>query len=128
MPLTKNLNTKFWLVQVSALAFISLFVSLGVWQHGRGNIKADIETSLNNTNDYFDDVRLPIVDLESERYKNIKLYGEYDDSKQVLLDNQIIVSGSTARQSPHPDLESSVDDGSSGDNVDPTNEYIQGLQ
>ena len=89
MPLTKNLNTKFWLVQVGALAFISLFVSLGVWQLGRGDIKADIETSLNNPNDDFDDVRLPIVDLGSVRYKKIKLYGEYNDSQQFLLDNQV---------------------------------------
>lgn len=89
MPLTKKLNARFWLVQVSALVFILLFVSLGVWQLSRGNVKSHIEDSISDTSEMYESLSFPITDLEGARYKKVKLYGKYDANKQFLLDNQV---------------------------------------
>ena len=89
MSLTNNFPMRFWLVQIGTVVLIILFVTLGIWQLGRGNIKADIENSMNGAGDTYENLRLPILNLEGARYKNIKLYGKYDSNKQLILDNQV---------------------------------------
>ncbi len=89
MSLT-NLNTgRFWFVQLSAMVVLSLFVTLGSWQLGRGNVKSDIELAVEDNSAEFEQVNLPITNVENWRYKKIKLSGRYYADKQLLLDNQV---------------------------------------
>ena len=90
MPLSKRYSGRFWLVQLSTMAVLSLFVTLGTWQLNRGDVKSDIENA-NNTQKTaeFASVSLPLDDIESWRYKRINLTGQYKTQKQFLLDNQI---------------------------------------
>lgn len=68
---------------------VTIFVILGTWQLSRGDVKGDIEQAINNQEEEFITVSLPLNDIESWRYKRIKLMGDYKVGKQFLLDNQI---------------------------------------
>ncbi len=89
MPLSKRYTGRFWLVQLSAIGMIALFVTLGTWQLSRGDVKSDIEQAINNQEEEFIPVSLPLNDIESWRYKKIKLTGRYQAEKQFLLDNKV---------------------------------------
>ncbi len=80
---------RFWFVQIMSLATLILFVSLGTWQLGRGNVKSEIEAANTSTDIIYEQVRLPLHSTEQWRYKNIILNGVYDSTKQFLLDNQV---------------------------------------
>jgi len=85
----RTTTLRFWFVQIMSLATLILFLSLGTWQTGRGNVKSDIEKASEQDNVGYLEVRLPLENLEDWRYKKIKLTGVYDSSKQFLLDNQV---------------------------------------
>jgi surfeit locus 1 family protein len=89
MPLSKRYTGRFWFVQLSTVAVLTLFVTLGTWQLGRGDVKSEIELAINDQQEAFNSVSLPLKDIESWRYKKIKLTGNYQVDKQFLLDNQV---------------------------------------
>lgn len=82
------MSIRFWLVQVSSLATLALFLSLGTWQLERGNIKNQIESKQASESD---DVvsAIPVVPYEQWRYQQVELVGQYLPEQQFLLDNQI---------------------------------------
>jgi len=82
------MSIRFWLVQVSSLATLALFLSLGTWQLERGNIKHQIESKQASQSD---DVvsTIPVAPYEQWRYKQVELMGQYLPEHQFLLDNQI---------------------------------------
>ncbi len=85
----RTTTLRFWFVQIMSLATLILFLSLGTWQMGRGNVKSDIEKASEQDDVGYMEVRLPLENLVDWRYKKIKLTGVYDSSKQFLLDNQV---------------------------------------
>jgi len=89
MPLSKRYTGRFWLVQLSTIAMVTFFVTLGTWQLSRGDVKSEIEQAINNQEEEFIPVSLPLSDIERWRYKKIKLTGGYQVEKQFLLDNQV---------------------------------------
>jgi|TARA_B110000238_G_C16107027_1_gene430930 surfeit locus 1 family protein len=89
MPLSKRYTGRFWFVQLSTVAVLTLFVTLGTWQLSRGDVKSEIELAINDKQEVFNFISLPLKDIESWRYKKIKLTGRYQVDKQFLLDNQV---------------------------------------
>jgi len=89
MPLSKRHTVRFWIVQLSAIAVMGLFVILGTWQLSRGNVKNEIEHAINDQESQFTSISLPLKDIESWRYKKITISGRYYPEKQFLLDNQV---------------------------------------
>lgn len=89
MLLSKRYTGRFWFVQLSTIAVVSLFVTLGTWQLGRGDIKSEIELAVNDQDTEFYSITLPLKDIQNWRYKKIKLTGRYLAGKQFLLDNQV---------------------------------------
>lgn len=82
-------SLRFWIIQIMSLATLALFLSLATWQLSRGNIKSDIEKVNEQNSSDTVDVRLPLENLDSWRYKRINVQGLYDSKKQFLLDNQV---------------------------------------
>lgn len=80
---------RFWLIQIASIATLILFVSLGTWQLGRGNVKSDIEAASTDNHEVYKNIQFPLENIESWRYKKIVIEGVYDDAKQFLLDNQV---------------------------------------
>ena len=79
-----------WLVHVSALFLIILFVVLGSWQISRGNFKTTLHASIQSANESnVSRVTLPLDNPADWRYRNVQVYGRYLPEKQLLLDNQI---------------------------------------
>jgi surfeit locus 1 family protein len=67
-----------------------LFIRLGVWQLDRGNFKSLVQESVvANSASTVQQPSLPLNDLESWRYRNITLTGNFMPDRQFLLDNQI---------------------------------------
>lgn len=89
MPLSQRYTGRFWLVQIFTVVVLSLFVILGTWQLGRGNVKQEIEYAIDDQQVGINSISLPLRDLESWRYKKVKLTGTYKVEKQFLLDNQV---------------------------------------
>ncbi len=89
MPLSIRHTGQFWFVQIITIILLALFVTLGTWQLGRGDVKSEIEDAVKNQEQDFEAIGLPLVNLEKWRYKKVKLAGHYDTKKQFLLDNQI---------------------------------------
>lgn len=89
MALSKQISFKFWIKQLAAITALGLFLSLGMWQLGRGTAKGEIEAAINENEVVSENPRLPIQDVESWRYKQIHLTGHYAIKKQFLLDNQV---------------------------------------
>ena len=83
------MSVRFWLVQLSSLATLVLFLSLGTWQLERGNVKQGIESQQasqsNNTVEWI----TPAEPYEQWRYKQVQIKGQYLPEQQFLLDNQI---------------------------------------
>ncbi len=76
-------------MQLCTVAMLGLFVILGTWQLGRGDVKSEIERAVNHQEAEINDVSLPLDNTESWRYKKIKLTGRYLVEKQFLFDNQV---------------------------------------
>ena len=89
MSLPMKLTGQFWIVQLVTITLLTLFVILGTWQLGRGDVKSEIERAVSDKEQVFEAIRLPVVEIEKWRYKNIKLVGHYDTKKQFLFDNQV---------------------------------------
>ena len=89
MSLSKLNTGRFWFVQLCTIVVLSLFVTLGTWQMGRGNVKSEIELAIEDNSAEFEWVNLPISSVENWRYRKIKLSGRYHANKQFLLDNQV---------------------------------------
>ena len=89
MPGEIRISMRFLLIQICTLAVLALFVSLGLWQLERGDVRSEIEKSKNSDDAEFAHVTLPLSQLHEWRYKTIKLHGKYFSEKQFLLDNQI---------------------------------------
>ncbi len=84
-----------WWMTLATLAVMALCIKAGLWQFDRAAQKQALQTQLN--------ARLieppvaltdnllagKITDLESWRYRRVKLAGVYDTRYQVLLDNQV---------------------------------------
>ena len=89
MPASPQLKHK-WVVHLTTLLVMTLFVTLGVWQLGRGNFKMDVVESIDQQTEMVaSSVQLPLHDPVQWRYKKIKLTGNYLSDKQFLLDNQV---------------------------------------
>ncbi len=86
---SKRYTGRFWLVQLSTIVVLSLFVNLGTWQLSRGGVKSEIERAVSDHESAFDSISLPLSDIENWRYKKIQLTGRYQEKKQFLLDNQV---------------------------------------
>ena len=79
-----------WLIPVSALVLITLFVLLGGWQISRGNFKSQLQDAVqpaDSTNVTL--LTLPLDRPAEWRYRNVRVFGQYQPDKQFLLDNQI---------------------------------------
>jgi len=82
------MGTRFWLVQLSSLATLTLFLSLGTWQLERGNVKHQIESKQASDVDGVVN-SIPVAPYEKWRYQQVELVGRYLPEHQFLLDNQI---------------------------------------
>lgn len=71
-------------------ALVSLFVSLGLWQFGKWQAKTTLQADLDSRSQGAL-VAMPgePVDGEALRYRHFVLHGEYDASRQVLIDNRL---------------------------------------
>ena len=72
------------------LVLIPSFVSLGLWQWRKAELKTALQMSL-DTRSSEPPVLMPdtAIDPESLRYRRVTLRGSYDASKQILLDNRL---------------------------------------
>ena len=84
-----RITTRFLIIQACTLVLLASFVSLGVWQLERGDVKNQIESSVIDNDPDYSNVTMPLSDYSEWRYKRIKLQGSYLSAKQFLLDNQI---------------------------------------
>ncbi|MEM7304542.1 MAG: SURF1 family protein [Pseudomonadota bacterium] len=90
MSANTRISLQFLLIQACTLVLLASFVSLGLWQLGRGDVKSEIETSTKqDESSEYSSVNLPLTSLNDWRYKRIKLQGKFLSQKQFLLDNQI---------------------------------------
>ena len=83
------MGIRFWLVQLSSLVTLALFLSLGTWQLERGNVKHQIESQQVTHSDNEVTSGIPTVPFEASRYQQIQVQGQYQPNQQFLLDNQI---------------------------------------
>ena len=75
---------------LAALATILLCIKLGFWQYNKAESKQALQLQLNlRMAEPPVELQSEIVDLESWRYKRVKVKGFYDVKYQVLLDNQV---------------------------------------
>ena len=78
------------LISILALISFSLFVMLGQWQLDRAEVKRAIsERYQSQLNQPYQSIKLNDTAQHEHRYKKIKLTGNYDNQRQMLLDNQI---------------------------------------
>ena len=82
-------SIRFLIIQACTVVLLVSFVSLGLWQLGRGDVKNQIEASVANYDPVYSSVTLPLSNYEEWRYKHIKLQGKFLSAQQFLLDNQI---------------------------------------
>lgn len=89
--MTTTINHKHrWFVHLVTALMVGLFLTLGIWQLGRGNFKVDVQEEVASNHDEVPQkVSLPLKKLENWRYQLITLQGYYLADKQFLLDNQI---------------------------------------
>ena len=82
-------NLKEFIPFVLLVILIYTFSSLGMWQLDRAKEKKEALTTFNSSEGY------ELIDENSsfEIYKKIKAAGEYDDSRQVIIDNIIREDG-----------------------------------
>lgn len=82
-------SEKFLLLML-AIAFVSLFVTLGTWQFNRGEAKTEILSAEISAQDQAAITpRLPLEKAAQWRYRKITLRGKYKSDWQFLLDNQV---------------------------------------
>ena len=80
-------------VSLIALLSFSLFIMLGLWQLERAELKREIEHRLlDQLQQPYQEFSLPLVIDESLAYRKIKLSGEYQQGRVILLDNQLYQS------------------------------------
>ena len=85
-----NLHQQIWLIQLAALVFVVLFVTLGIWQVNRGNFKSQLEEiARSNDQPIFEQAALPFENPIEWRHKHVKFFGRFLSDKQFLLDNQV---------------------------------------
>lgn len=89
MSLGLHIRNK-WFVHLTTLLVMIGFVTLGIWQLGRGNFKMQVHNTIEQQSAATAlTVKLPLEDPSQWRYKKIKLVGRYASEKQFLLDNQV---------------------------------------
>lgn len=75
---------------LAAVALIALFTAFGFWQVGRYEIKLDLWNAFENSGERSPREVATGEHLESlDRYTPVVLRGQYDLSRQILLDNRI---------------------------------------
>jgi surfeit locus 1 family protein len=80
-----------WAVGLTALG-LAIFVSLGYWQLGRAQEKqARFDAFMSGSEDIVDATGLGFDELA--RYQRVRLYGSYDATRQILLDNMPSAAG-----------------------------------
>lgn len=69
---------------------VPLFIKLGLWQYHKAELGTAIQSSYNRAQDE-DALNLPTSfnDLDSWKYKKVKITGHYETKYQILLDNQV---------------------------------------
>jgi surfeit locus 1 family protein len=74
---------------IVAVACIALFVSAGVWQHGRMQQKLALRAQLEAASAH-PAAQLPAdADWSAWRYRPVRLTGTFDGPHQILLDNRV---------------------------------------
>ena len=84
-----RISIRFLIIQACTLFLLACFVSLGLWQLSRGDVKHEIEASIAADDTGYSAVSLPLQDHQAWRYKRIELRGKFLSDMQFLLDNQI---------------------------------------
>lgn len=80
---------------IATLFVMSLCIKAGLWQYNKAELKKSLQTQLNaklnepaiSLNDNIADFK--VTDVESWRFKRVKVIGTYDTRYQILLDNQV---------------------------------------
>ena len=84
-----RISIRFLIIQACTLILLACFVSLGLWQLSRGDVKHEIEALIVDDDQDYSTVSLPLQDYRKWRYKRIGLHGRFLSDRQFLLDNQI---------------------------------------
>ncbi len=75
---------------IAAAALMGLFIALGIWQLNRAQDKQAMLMQYEVLSQRPPiDLRLPVEDTESWRYRRVAVVGHFDGQHQFLLDNQI---------------------------------------
>ena len=79
-----------WLGGLLLLVLIPTFVSLGLWQWRKAEMKTALQMEL-DTRSHDTAIEMPTVlaDTASLRHHRIRLHGTYDAARQVLIDNRL---------------------------------------
>jgi len=79
-----------WLGLAILIICVPLFIKLGLWQYSKAQMKQDIQTKYDASLDSSAS-SLPetLGNLDSWRYKKVKVIGHYETQYQILLDNQV---------------------------------------
>jgi surfeit locus 1 family protein len=80
---------------IATILVMALCIKAGLWQYNKAESKKALQTQLSarlnepaiSLNDHVSDLRTG--DIESLRFKRVKVSGNYDPRYQVLLDNQV---------------------------------------
>jgi len=73
------------------LLLLALLISLGFWQLGRSEQKRQFlaQQAMASTAAELD-LNREAIDMETDRYRNVRVTGHYDTAHQFLIDNQIM--------------------------------------
>ena len=84
--LIKNEHFRRIFPPVAAVGLIALFISLGLWQLDRAAEKNSLQSLFESDAPY---ARL-IVGMPVSRFQNIEAFGQYDNERQVLINNMFL--------------------------------------
>ena len=92
--LNYSFQPKLWMT-IATVLVMALCIKAGLWQYNKAESKKALQTQLNtrlnesaislndSVSDFYND------DIESLRFKRVKVSGTYDTRYQILLDNQV---------------------------------------
>ena len=84
----RQFRPAWWAVVLTALA-VALFIALGMWQLQRAHLKEGIESRFEQRlAEPYQEVQ-SVDELQDVEYRKLRLQGRYDNSRNLLVDNQL---------------------------------------
>ena len=84
----RQFRPAWWAVVFTAIA-VALFIALGMWQLQRAHLKEGIESRFEQRLSEPYRELLSVDELQDVEYRKLRLQGRYDNSRNLLVDNQL---------------------------------------